>query len=492
MSRDDTSDAFDFEKIASIYFYFTTLEKLGCKSGRLKLGSDINKNTEEDSGDVDVTLYCNDKPYCLQIKSNKNLSNITLRRCKEGAIQLFNFYRSTKKGRKENTKYILLFEGNSTVNDVKNMSKDCPPFSSLEEWCKLIVPEINEEERKEDVKLFINHFRVYTLPSREEIKKIFESANFAILNQILGELTKKREVELEEYRKHNNMSLQSYSEEREDYNKSRNSLLREIYAIAHTSKAELAKEPIEDAIKKIRIEKGWGNNINYHMKFISLEKFNLYSRNGEWIDADWKGACEYQKKEAHAIMNKDARIVYFGSANVCMAIHLGWLFGRHTLVTFMQSQRKHPRKLTWGWSNTDIPKGWSVNTTENLTNLVKDKEEVAISLLQSGTVLESDVRIHIDSNTPIIEIAVPEPTIYDLENEQQMDEFIKEVIEVLKQCRHCRIIHLFPAIPSPVALLLGQQIVNTMFPLIKIYEYSYQSEPKYLFAITLSNTEYSQ
>ena len=490
MSRDDTSDAFDFEKIASIYFYFITLEKSGCKSGRLKLGSDINKNAGEYSGDVDVTLYCNDKPYCLQIKSNKNLSNITLKRCKEGALQLFNFYRSTKKGRKDNTKYILLFEGNSTDDEVKNMSEDYPSLSSLEEWCKLIVPEINEEERKEDVKVFIDHFRVYTLPSRKEIKKIFESTNFIMLDQILGELTTKREVELEKYRKHNNMDVQNFSKEKEYHNKNRNLLLREICAVVHTSKAELAKEPIENAIKKIRIEKGWGD-MNYHMKFIDLEKFHLYSRNGEWINADWKKACEHQKKEAHTIMKKDVRIVYFGSANVCMAIHLGWLFGRHTQVTFMQSQRTHPRKLIWGWSNSDTPKGWFVKTTENFTNLVKDKEEVAISLSQSGVVLKSDVRIHINSEVPIIEIAVPEPTMHDLENEQQMDKFVKEVMEVLKHCRHCKVIHLFPAIPPPVALLLGQQIVNTMFPLIKIYEYSYQSEPKYLFAITLDNNVYS-
>ena len=268
---------------------------------------------------------------------------------------------------------------------------------------------------------------------------------------------------------------------------------KRICVIVHCSKNIMQKEGIDEGITQFKREMEL-THFRVDFYYIDLHTYQLYSRKEKWASADWEGAVTYQLKIIEEIKEEIkekeyAQIVYFGSANICITLLLGSEFDRHYNIHPMQYNREAMIQGFWGWKSTNIPKNWKVQISRGYkTEIAKHTTgEIALLLSQSASVSDIDVIPHIKPDTPIINIKVKKPSIHDLESLKQVEVFVQKVRDVLNVCSEfeIKIVHLFPAISSSVALIIGKQLAKTMDPKIRIYEYAKTETPSYLFAIEI-------
>jgi hypothetical protein len=88
-----------------------------------------------------------------------------------------------------------------------------------------------------------------------------------------------------------------------------------------------------------------------------------------------------------------------------------------------------------------------------------------------------------------IDISVDETDLTWLRSPNQVTDFAKVFRSVLSEIRQkvtdCRQIHLFMAVPAPIALITGQQINPRMTPPVCLYEYARNKTPRYQYAFRL-------
>ena len=217
--------------------------------------------------------------------------------------------------------------------------------------------------------------------------------------------------------------------------------------------------------------------------YIDLEKYELYDRN----NARWMEAMDFQKRKTTKLVKRIQhckKIHYFGFPNISMIIHLGYLLSLRYKIELYQHIRESSNSF-WGWKSKNKPKGWKISIGDYEDYLYKRPTEIAISISQSGTVEDNDI-VELYTDMPIIRISVNNPRIDDLKNRGQMEELVTQTKQIFDLFDFSKVLHLFCAIPSPVAFLLGQNISNTMNSKIQLYEFSASSVPKYSKSIPLN------
>ena len=235
----------------------------------------------------------------------------------------------------------------------------------------------------------------------------------------------------------------------------------------------MQKEQLPESLKDAKIR-------TYH---IDLEKYELYVRD----NARWMEAMDFQKRKTTKLVKRIQhckKIHYFGFPNISMIIHLGYLLSLRYKIELYQHIRESSSSF-WGWKSKNKPKGWKISIDDYENYLKKRPTEIAISISQSAAVKDNDI-VELYNNVPIIRISVNNPRIDDLKNQRQMLELVTKTKRIFDLFDFSKVLHLFCAIPAPVAFLLGQNISNTMNSKIQLYEFSTSSIPKYSKSILLN------
>ena len=116
-------------------------------------------------------------------------------------------------------------------------------------------------------------------------------------------------------------------------------------------------------------------------------------------------------------------------------------------------------------------------------------DKVALRISISARVSEADAKAGAAAAGYHVELHVPEPSKTWLGSGARFRAATKAIRDVLTAMRdrfpECSRIHVFAAVPTPVAIAFGQAVNPRMDPPVALYEYARQRAPRYRFALTL-------
>lgn len=132
--------------------------------------------------------------------------------------------------------------------------------------------------------------------------------------------------------------------------------------------------------------------------------------------------------------------------------------------------QRHRDSMTWEWKGDGPSVEYGVKTLQTGT----DPTKVALILSLSGVIPLSDVGEHLSTEHTIYEISTPRPSPTFLRRREDLLSFSEAYRGVLARigAAHPRAseIHLFPAIPAPVAISCGYERLKKAQPRLVVYD----------------------
>lgn len=138
--------------------------------------------------------------------------------------------------------------------------------------------------------------------------------------------------------------------------------------------------------------------------------------------------------------------------------------------------QKHRDTDNWIWKPTT--KANQIKYKISRAAKKKGAKDVALLLSVSGKVQRGVVKGTIPANTPTYEISIDKPSYTVMNTLDNLNSFRVAYRTVLDEIRdnygHDTVLHLFPAIPSPVAIACGQDLLPKVDPHLLVYDYDHQ------------------
>jgi hypothetical protein len=161
----------------------------------------------------------------------------------------------------------------------------------------------------------------------------------------------------------------------------------------------------------------------------------------------------------------------FALAPIPLLVHLGSQLSSKIPTDLYQ---RHRDKENWTWKTTGEPAVYTVNVLRRGS----DRSKVALLLALSGPIPSDKLPTEIDACFTVYEISLakelPNPGFLRLR--QDLVAFQRVYQEVLativKEHGLVDEIHLFPAIPAPVAVVCGREPLPKVHPALIIYDYN--------------------
>lgn len=207
---------------------------------------------------------------------------------------------------------------------------------------------------------------------------------------------------------------------------------------------------------------------------------------------EWRLAADQQRLIVREAIDKSRdllpRFAVFSLAPIALATHLGFLFSDRVEVRAFQFDRDCSK---WSWPTND-DETVQISTAGIPSTPVQDTCEVALRISISARVSEADAKAAAPAAEHHVELHVPDPSKTWLRSGTRLRAATKQIRATLEALRDrfpaCSKIHVFAAVPTPVAIALGQAVNPRMDPPVALYEYSRQRSPRYRFALTLEET----
>jgi hypothetical protein len=209
------------------------------------------------------------------------------------------------------------------------------------------------------------------------------------------------------------------------------------------------------------------------------------SRSGTTIDltqvigngsAFVKTACDTIKQRVQRLLEpggeaaETGHISLFALAPIPLLVFLGSQLSNKVPLDLYQ---RHRDTETWTWKRDGKPVDYRFRRLRSGT----DREKVALILSLSGTVHLRDLPRSVDYGYSVYELtlkgAVPSTTF--LRTRQDLENFRNAYQSALGMIvrDHGTIekIHLFPAVPAPIAVLCGRELLPKVHPALLVYDY---------------------
>ena len=163
-------------------------------------------------------------------------------------------------------------------------------------------------------------------------------------------------------------------------------------------------------------------------------------------------------------------ISLFALAPIPLLIFLGNQLSNKIPVELYQ---RHRDTETWIWKTLGEPAAYHFCQRQVGT----DPSSVALVLSLSGTIHLKDLPADIDDSFSVYEItlesAVPNPLF--LRTREDLTRF-KDIYQacmrtIMKNHSGVKTIHLFPAVPAPIAILCGRELFPKVDPALRVYDY---------------------
>jgi len=206
-------------------------------------------------------------------------------------------------------------------------------------------------------------------------------------------------------------------------------------------------------------------------------EYRIYQKN--IIDTEIKPYLE---------QHPDYKVLYFGTATIPLALHLGYCFGSWRDVDVYLLHRE---KITWEWSNdgdnASLP-------TE--TSFVKEEFSGPLDVIfkAEATYLMVDDELKEVVESPAKTISVRLETIGKdvFRNQEQLKAFAHQfslgIDSIANYLPNVDKIHLFPTVPPGLAFLMGTKINPLVTKPIVTYQYNARNTPKHDKVLILQDT----
>jgi hypothetical protein len=209
------------------------------------------------------------------------------------------------------------------------------------------------------------------------------------------------------------------------------------------------------------------------------------SRSGTTIDltqvegsgeAFVRTACDTIKQRIQRLLepggeaSETGHISLFALAPIPLLVLLGCQLSNKVPLDLYQ---RHRDTETWAWKRDGKPAEYEFRLLRSGTH----RGNVALVLSLSGTIQPRDLPRTIDSRYSVYELtlkdAVPKTTFLrtrlDLENFRNAYQMALGTI--VRDHGLAEKIHLFPAVPAPIAVLCGRELLPKVHPALAVYDY---------------------
>lgn len=163
-------------------------------------------------------------------------------------------------------------------------------------------------------------------------------------------------------------------------------------------------------------------------------------------------------------------ISLFALAPIPLLIYLGSQLSNKVPVDVFQ---RHRDTEDWVWKDSGVPAEYSFDKIRD----GRGHDRVALVLSLSGKIKPDILPTDIDEQFTIYELTLAnmEPNPIYLRQRDDLIRF-KDTYQVAlrtiaRECAHCDVIHLFPAVPAPVAVFCGRELFPKVDPKLLIYDY---------------------
>lgn len=209
-------------------------------------------------------------------------------------------------------------------------------------------------------------------------------------------------------------------------------------------------------------------------------------------ETPWTEAARQQQQMVKEILQKGRdltpRFSVFSFAPIPLVIHLGFLLSDRVDVRYFQYDREN---VTWKWR---LPKKAEADCDIRVAGIphkeTNDEVEVSVAVSLSARISAADIRTAAPNASVNVEVFVQNPDVLWLQSAEQLKKLGQVFRNVLSAIRTkipaCKKIHLFYAGPTGGCIVVGQQMNPRMNPTIELYEFSYQTNPRYKYALTLT------
>lgn len=205
-------------------------------------------------------------------------------------------------------------------------------------------------------------------------------------------------------------------------------------------------------------------------KGITIDLTNFDPDNDGSLDALTKRISNKVKQSLEDGLAEDrpTHLSVFGLATIPLLVYLGKCLGNKTPSDLFQQQRS---TQSWKWQEEPVESNFSYKLIENEA---PNSKKIAFILSLSGKIDHSEINPLIGDGFSIYEITVDGPNRDFLISKERLNKFRRFYIELLSKIRQihgqdCEI-HIFPAIPAPIAIAIGQEILPKSDPDIYIYD----------------------
>lgn len=209
-------------------------------------------------------------------------------------------------------------------------------------------------------------------------------------------------------------------------------------------------------------------------------------------ETPWTDAALQQQSLIRDIMEKARSLIprfsVFSFAPIPLVIHLGFLLSDRVEVNYFQYDREN---RTWKWRpRKKIQFDNNIQTSGLPDAVIEDEIEISIAVSLSAKITQTDIAAAAPNSSLTVQVFVEEPDVLWLQSSDQITNlgqvFRRALSTVRARVPNCRKIHLFYAGPTGGGIVIGQQINPRMNAPVNLYEFSFQANPRYQYALTLT------
>ena len=198
------------------------------------------------------------------------------------------------------------------------------------------------------------------------------------------------------------------------------------------------------------------------------------------IEAEGKAfleaAAETIKRRVESIcasgtdVHESRHISLFAIAPIPLLIYLGRELGNKLATEVFQ---RHRDTEDWAWKETGKPVEYRVEKLRDGT----ERERVALVLSLSGKVHLNALPKEVDCRFTVYELtldgAEPAPTYLRLREDLERFKHAYQTLlrRILKDHGQIEELHFFPAVPAPIAVLCGREVLPKVDPTLLVYDY---------------------
>lgn len=184
----------------------------------------------------------------------------------------------------------------------------------------------------------------------------------------------------------------------------------------------------------------------------------------------------------------DYKVLYFGTATIPLALHLGYCFGSWKDV---EVYLLHRERMTWHWWNDDSNKQLPFSTDlvgEEFTGPI----DVIFKVEATYSMQEDELKSVVENANKVISLRLETLGKDVFRNQEQLKAFAHQfslgLDSVANFLPNTDKIHLFPTVPVGLAFLMGTKINPLVTKPIVTYQYNANKTPKHEQILILQET----